>query len=100
MARSAAKRGLIKPHPKNPEMEATAGTMVGSEWEAHNSLLGAYEGASLGQWSKPRYNDRGQRVSALDKFSPDQMSRATQRVFGDKKRQREREPEPEQGTLF
>lgn len=100
MSRSAARRGLITPHPNNPEMEATAGTMVGSESEARSSLLGAYEGASMGQWSKPRYNERGQRTSALDKFSPQQMGRAAQRVFGSKKRQRKREPEPEQGTLF
>ena len=99
MTRSAVKRGLIRPHPNNPEMEATAGTMVGSEREAYQSLLGAYEGASMGQWSKPRYS-AGVRVSALDKFSPGQMSRAVQRVFGAKNRKREPEPEYEQGTLF
>ena len=74
--------------------------MVGNESEARSSLLGSYEGASMGQWSKPRYNERSQRVSALDKFSPDQMRRATQRVFGAKNRKREPQPEYEQGTLF
>jgi len=100
MSRAAVRRGLIKPHPDNPNMNANAGVMVGAENEARQSLSGAYEGAYMGQWSSPRYNERGQRVSALDKFSPDQMSRAVQRVFSGRKRKREAEPEPEQGTLF
>lgn len=91
MARSAAKRGLIQPHPANPEMEATADPMeYGSPSEIDRSLrrshLSSYQGAHMeGSFGRPSV------------FNRQQMSLARQRVLPPRRKPPE---EHEQGTLF
>lgn len=100
MSRSAARRGLIQPHPLNPTMEPTMSVRM-REQDVREGLLGAYQNAYEGDrsWGGARYKG-GVRVNAMDKFSPEQMSRAAQRVFSGRRSKPGSRESYTQGTLF
>ena len=92
MSRSAARRGLIQPHPLNKEMKATIPSLYPpnehGEEQIHENLSAHEES----DWLDEEH--------LRPVFSEAQMGRAHQRVFGSRKKQRTPEPEAEQMQLF
>ena len=92
MARSAARRGLITPHPKNPTMEANVSDIYPDKSTREGDIRADLEGS---------YRDAHMfRSTGVEKFSDQQMGRAAARVFARKPKPGQRKSQGTQGTLF
>ena len=95
MSKSAARRGLIQPHPLNPEMKATIPHLYpgGGDADIGEQLINE-------ELSSHQENDWLDEDQLRPVFSQQQMGRAHQRVFGGRKKQRTPEQPAEQLQLF
>ena len=90
MSKSAARRGLIQPHPLNKEMKATIPAMYSTSGEdSINRELQSHQ-------ERDAFWTGGYRPV----FSDAQMGRAQQRVFGSRRKERVPEEPAEQTRLF